>query len=86
LDDWNLEQLVEALKEKGFIARRTPINMSGEPDATTTFGGHTFALYKTPNYNFDVKEFASQKEHDGVKGRVVTLTCPELSVVLPLLF
>lgn len=82
LVDMDLQELLDALKEKGFEAKRMPVDMSS-PLATTSFGGHTFAFYKTPNYLYAVKEFASEQELDGVKGRVATITCPELSVRPP---
>jgi len=78
LYDMNLESLFAKLSENNFEVRAKVIVMPESPDLTTEFGGHHFALYRVAHFLKDVKPWVPTLEHNGAKGRIASLTCPQL--------
>lgn len=68
-----------ALSETGFEAKRKAIDTNVE---TTDFGGHHFMLFQEPNYHYSSVALAAEQEKNGVKGKLIHLSCPELSVCI----
>eukprot|EP01127_Copromyxa_protea_P022111 TRINITY_DN77_c0_g1_i1.p1 TRINITY_DN77_c0_g1~~TRINITY_DN77_c0_g1_i1.p1 ORF type:complete len:152 (+),score=36.80 TRINITY_DN77_c0_g1_i1:532-987(+) len=53
--------------------------MPENPTQETDFGGSHFALYSVYNYLDNTKEFVKSKQHNGVTGRIASVSSLELS-------
>ena len=56
--------------------------MSTRPEASTSFGGHTFSIFTQLAFRYTAKNLASEQLWNKQKGRIVRLPCPELEAHL----
>jgi len=71
--DKNLQEVLQLLKDNGFVPSLKKIVM-GAPLQTVSFGGHHYEVFNVPNFFEAAVAFASSRSHGGEAGYLVTIT------------
>jgi len=74
--DKDLKEVLELLKEHGFVPSKKVVNM-GSPAHTKTIGESVYELYEIARSFGDAKEFAESLTLNGVKGHLPTISSKE---------
>jgi len=75
--DKNLDELTVLFAENEFTPTIKKVTFPDEPIARVTVGTHTYEFYNVPSYFDDAQEFAENRNHNGEKGYLLTVTSPE---------
>jgi len=77
LGDFDLNEVTEALKSKGFVLKRANQEMPTELITEVSMGNNHYQVFRGSTNYEDAKVFAESRTHNGQSGRLLEIYCKE---------